>query len=75
MVPLGSKSNWFTLLHVGHGTLTEATALAPPANPLPAHFNFTPTLVPQLQQAKSSSTSISIIEYGSALEKESCPRQ
>jgi len=67
-VPLGSKHSSLTLQHVGHGTLTAATVWPPPLSPLPAHFSFTPTNAPQLQQAKSRSTSISIMKDGTSAE-------
>src|SRR5437588_840434 len=61
MVPLGSKKSSLTLLQVGQGTLTAATAWAFPANPVPAHFRVTPIGDPQLPQAKSRSSVSSIM--------------
>jgi hypothetical protein len=40
---LGSKYNWFTWLHVGQGTATEATVRASAASDFPEHFTVTLT--------------------------------
>jgi hypothetical protein len=60
-VPLGSKYNWLTVPQFGQGTLTAATVLGPAAKPFPSHFSVTPTGRLQVQHAKSSVTSSSII--------------
>src|SRR5439155_24695683 len=72
MVPLGSKYKWLMLQQSGQGTLTAATAWAPPASPLPAHFRVTPTQAPQVQQAKSRSIFTSIMNGRPSRSMDAC---